>query len=122
MQEVLAQEGRIHERIGRTRVDQSLDGNRRLAGHEYVDQLGEMARGVEGKGGRKRRSASQPGPYWLGCPFFGREEVSKVVWGDWGKEGGGTGVQGPGKGPWKGKAAWENPAGGYPAGGYPNGG
>ena len=37
MQEMLAQEGRIHERIGRTRVDQSLDGNRRLAGNEYVD-------------------------------------------------------------------------------------
>ena len=100
MQEVLAQEGRIHERIGRTRVDQSLDGNRRLAWNEYVDQQGKMARGGKGKGGRKRRSASQPGPYWLGCPFFGREEVSKVVWGDWGKKGAGTGIQGPGKGPW----------------------
>ena len=79
MQEMLAQEGRIHERIGRARVDQSLDGNRRLARHEYVDQQGKMARGWEGEGGRKRRCASQPGPYWLGCPFFGREEVSKVV-------------------------------------------
>ena len=99
MQEMLAQEGRIHEGIGRTRVDQSLDGNRRLAGHEYVDQQGEMARGGEGKGGRRRGSTSQPGPYWLGCPFFGRGG-SKAVWEDWGKKGGGTGVQGPGKGPW----------------------
>ena len=79
LQEVLAQEGRIHERIGRTRVGQSLDGNRRLAGHEYVDQQGEMAGGGEGKRGRKRGSASQPGPYWPGCPVFGRAEVSKVV-------------------------------------------
>ena len=85
MQEMLAQEGRIHERIGRTRVDQSLDGNRRLAEHEYVDQQGKMARNGEGKGGRKRRGASQPGPYWLGCPFFGRG-VSMAVWEDWGRE------------------------------------
>ena len=63
MQEVLAQEGRIHKGVGRTRVDQSLDGDRRLAGHEYVDQQGKTARGGEGKRGRWRRSASQPGPY-----------------------------------------------------------
>ena len=72
MQEVLAQEGRIHERIGRTRVDQSLDGNMRLAEHEYVDQQGKMARDGVRKGNRKRKSASQPGPHWLGCPFFSR--------------------------------------------------
>ena len=58
MQEMLAQEGRIHERIERTRVDQSLDGNRRLAGHEYVDQQGEMTRDGVRKGKRKRKSAS----------------------------------------------------------------
>ena len=78
---MLAQEGWIQEGVGRTRVDQRLDGNRRLTGHEYVDQQGEMARDGEGKGGRKRRGASQPGSYWLGCPFFGREG-SKAVWED----------------------------------------
>ena len=81
LQEMLAQEGRIHEGVGRTRVDQSLDGNRRLAGNEYVDQQGKVARDGEGKRGRRRGSAAQPGPYWLGWPFFGREEVSKVVLG-----------------------------------------
>ena len=106
MQEMLAKEGRIHKGVGRPRVDQGLDGDRRLAGNEDVDQQGEMTRGGEGERRRRRGSASQPGPYWLGCPFFGREEVSKVVWGDWGRKGGGRGVQGPGKGPWKGKAAW----------------
>ena len=121
MQEVLAQEGRIDKGVGRTRVDQSLAGDRRLAGNENVDQQGKVARGGERKGDRRGGSASQPGPYWLGCPFFGREEGSKEVWGEGGKKGGGTGVQGPGKGPGWGKTAWENPAGGYPAGGYPKG-
>ena len=37
LQEMLAKEGRIHKGIGRTRVDQSLDGNKRLAGTEDVD-------------------------------------------------------------------------------------
>ena len=122
LQEMLAQEGGIQEGIRRPRVDQRLDGDRRLAGHEDVDQQGKVARGGTGKRGRRRGSAAQPGPYWLGWPFFGKEEVSKVVWGDGGKKGGGTGVQGPGKGPWKGKAARGKPAWGYPAGGYPNGG
>ena len=53
---MLAKEGRIHEGVGRTRVDQSLDGNRRLAGNEYVDQQGKVARGGEGKGGRRREA------------------------------------------------------------------
>ena len=75
---MLAQEGRIQEGIRRTRVDQRLDGDRRLTGHEYVDQQGEMTRDGVRKGNRKRKSASQPGPYWLGCPFFGKE-VPKVV-------------------------------------------
>ena len=98
-QVMLAQERWIQEGIGRTRVDQRLDGNRRLAGHEDVDQQSEMARDGERKGGRKRRSASQPGPYWLGCPFFGREEVSKGVGGDGGKKGGGPASRDPGKAP-----------------------
>ena len=78
---VLAQKGWIQKGVRRTRVDQRLDGNRRLTGHEYVDQQGKMTRNGVGEGNRKRKGASQPGPYWLGCPFFGRE-VSKVVWGD----------------------------------------
>ena len=58
---MLAQEGWIQEGVRRTRVDQRLDGNRRLAGHEYVDQQGDMARdGVgERKRKRKRKGASQ---------------------------------------------------------------
>ena len=75
---MLAQEGWIQDGVGRTRVDQRLDGNRRLTGHEYVDQQGEMARDGVRKGNRKRKGASQPGPFWLGCPFFGRGG-SKVV-------------------------------------------
>ena len=88
---MLAQKGWIQKRVRRTRVDQRLDGNRRLTGHEYVDQQGEMARNGVGEGNRKRKSASQPGPYWLVCPFFGRE-VSKGVWGEGVIGGEGTGV------------------------------
>ena len=95
---VLAQKGWIQKGVKRTRVDQRLDGNRRLTGHEYVDQQGEMARNGVGEGNRKRKGASQPGPYWLECPFFGRE-VAKVGWGDGVMGGGGPGVQGPGNGP-----------------------
>ena len=95
---MLAQKGWIQKGFRRTRVDQRLDGNRRLTGHEYVDQQGKVTRNGVGKGNRKRKGASQPNPYWLGCPFFGRE-VSKVVWGYGVMGGGGTGVQGPGKGP-----------------------
>ena len=60
---MLAQEGWIEKGVGRTRVDQRLDGNRRLIGHEYVDQQGEMTRDGVREGNRKRKSASQPGPY-----------------------------------------------------------
>ena len=76
---MLAHKLRIQEGVRRTRVDQRLDGDRRLAGHEYVDQQGKVTGNGVGEGYRKRKVASQPGPYWLGCPFFGREEVSKVV-------------------------------------------
>ena len=55
---MLAQEGWIQEGVGRTRVDQRLDGNRRLTGHEYVDQQGEMTRDGVGKGSSRRKSAS----------------------------------------------------------------
>ena len=94
----MAQEGWIQEGVERTRVDQRLDGNRRLTEHEYVDQQGEIARDGVRKGDRKRKGASQPGPYWLGCPFFGRE-VSKAVWEDWGRGGGVLGSRDPGKSP-----------------------
>ena len=99
-QVVLAKEGRIHEGIRCTRVNQRLDRDGRLAGHKKVDQQGKMTGDGVGERSRCRKNASQPGPYWLGCPFFGREEMSKVVWGEGGK---GMGVQGPGNGPWK---AW----------------
>ena len=95
---MLAQEGWVQEGVRRTRVDQRLNGNRRLAGDEDVDQQGEIARNGVGEGNRKRKRASRPGPYWLGCPFFGRE-VSKVVWGDGVMGGGGADVQGPGNSP-----------------------
>ena len=55
---MLAQEGWIQEGVRRTRVDQRLDGNRRLTGHEYVDHQDEMARNGVGEGNRKRKSAS----------------------------------------------------------------
>ena len=61
MEVMLAQEGGVQKGVRITRVDQRLDGNRRLTGHEYVDQQGEMARNGEGEGSRKRKSASQPG-------------------------------------------------------------
>ena len=77
------------EGVERARVDQSLDGDRRLAGDEDVNQQGEVTWGGEGERDGKREGAAQPGPYWLGRSFFGREEGSKVVWG---VKGGGTDV------------------------------
>ena len=55
---MLAQEGWIQEGVGRTRVDQRLDGNRRLTRHEYVDQQGEMTRDGVRKRNGKRKSSS----------------------------------------------------------------
>ena len=99
---VLAQKGRVQEGVGRARVNQSRNGDRRLAGDEDMNQQGKVTWGGVGKGDGKREGAAQPRLYWLGRSFFGREEVSKVVLGDWVMGGGGTGVQGPGNGPWKG--------------------
>ena len=92
---MLAQEGGIEEGVRRTRVDQRLNGDRRLTGDEDMNQQGKVTRNGVGEGNRKRKGASQPGPYWLGWPFFGRE-VSKGVGGEGVRGGGGTGVQEPG--------------------------
>ena len=55
---MLAQKGWIQKGVRRTRVDQRLDGNRRLTGHEYVDQQGKVTRNGVGEGNRKRKGAS----------------------------------------------------------------
>ena len=49
---MLAQEGGIEEGVGRTRVDQRLNGNRRLAGDEDVDQQGKVTGNGVGEGNR----------------------------------------------------------------------
>ena len=49
---MLAQEGGIEEGVRRTRVDQRLNGNRRLIGDEDVDQQGKVTGNGVGEGNR----------------------------------------------------------------------
>ena len=99
---MLAQKGWIQKGVRRTRVDQRLNGNRRLAGNKDVDQQGEVTGGGVGERDRKRKSAAQPLAgtiiFWKGGCVIG----SVGGRGDWGMGGGGADVQGPGNGPWKG--------------------
>ena len=39
---------------------------------EELNQQNKVTRGGVGEGGWGRKSAAQPGPYWLGESFFGR--------------------------------------------------
>ena len=49
---MLAQERWIQEGVRRTRVDQRLNGNRRLTGDEDVDQQGKVTGNGVGEGNR----------------------------------------------------------------------
>ena len=49
---MLAQEGGIKEGVRRTRVDQRLNGDRRLTGDEDVDQQGKVTGNGVGEGNR----------------------------------------------------------------------
>ena len=94
LQLMLAQDGEVQEAVRRARVDEGLNGNRRLAWDEQMDQEGQMAGESGGEGGGGNRTA-QPGSYWLGGSFFGTTEVWVLTWGL------GRTAQGPGNGPWK---------------------
>ena len=64
------QDGGVQEAVRGPRVDQRLDGNRRLTRNEKVDKKGKMAGGRKRERGGKGKSAAQPGSYWLGWEFF----------------------------------------------------
>ena len=64
------QDGGVQEAVRGPRVDQRLDGNRRLTRNEKVDKKGKMAGGRKKETGGKGKSAAQPGSYWLGWEFF----------------------------------------------------
>ena len=55
---VLAQKGRVQEGVGRARVNQSRNGDRRLAGDEDMNQQGKVTWGGVGKGDGKREGAA----------------------------------------------------------------
>ena len=49
---MLAQEGGVQEGVGRTRVDQRLNGDRRLIGNEDMNQQGKVTGNGVGEGNR----------------------------------------------------------------------
>ena len=58
---MLAQEGGIKEGVRRTRVDQRLNGDRRLTGDEDVDQQGKVTGNGVGEGTRERKGGRREG-------------------------------------------------------------
>ena len=57
LQAILHQDGGIQEAVGRARVDEGLDGDRRLAGYDEVYQEAEVVGKGGGKGGGGGRVA-----------------------------------------------------------------
>ena len=71
LQQVLRQDGGVQKGAGGARIHQRQNGDGKEARDDKVDGKGEMTRGGEGEGTRKREHTTQPGPYWLGREFFG---------------------------------------------------
>ena len=57
------EDGGVNEAIRGARIDQRLDGNRRLAGNKEVNQKRKVTRGGVWEGGGKGEGATQPGSY-----------------------------------------------------------
>ena len=71
MQMMLEKDGGVQKGVRGPRVNQSRDGAGWLTGDQELNKKNKVPRGGEREGGWGRKSATQPGPYWLGGSFFG---------------------------------------------------